>query len=65
VLPKQHHDALRAEQRRFGADGIFVAHTGSVLGYLFVEPLDWARMGELAAFFRGLGHQCRFVTTGL
>lgn len=65
VLPKEHLGALQAEQRRFRADGIVVAHTGSLIGYLFVEPLDWVRMGELAAFFRSLGHQCRFVTTGL
>lgn len=64
VLPKRSFDAMLAQRARFGADGIVVAHTGSVIGYLFREAPDPARMGELSAFFLDLGHQCRFVRAG-
>lgn len=64
VIAKRHLDALIERRGEFAADGIVVAHTGSLLGYLFVERPDAARMGELSAFFRGLGHQCRFAETG-
>lgn len=64
VIAKRHLDAMLERQRDFGADGIVVAHTGSLLGYLFVARPGPARMGELSSFFRGLGHQCRFAQTG-
>ncbi|MBL8297844.1 MAG: hypothetical protein JNN30_05780 [Rhodanobacteraceae bacterium] len=64
VVPKQHLDTLLSQQRRFAADGIVVAHTGSLIGYLFVTRPDPVHMGELSAFFRSLGHQCRFAQTG-
>ena len=64
VLPKRNFDAMLAQRARFGADGIVVAHTGSVIGYLYRDAPDPARMGELSAFFLDLGHQCRFVRAG-
>lgn len=64
VLPKRSFDAMLARRARFGADGIVVAHTGSMIGYLFRDAPDVARMGELSAFFLDLGHQCRFVRAG-
>lgn len=64
VLPKRAFDAMLAQRTRFGADGIVVAHTGSLIGYLFCEAPDATRMGELSAFFFDLGHQCRFVRAG-
>jgi uncharacterized protein involved in propanediol utilization len=64
VLPKRSFDAMLAQRARFGADGIVTAHTGSVIGYLYREAPDPARMGELSAFFLDLGHQCRFVRAG-
>ncbi|MEH6421382.1 GHMP family kinase ATP-binding protein [Pseudomonas sp. CGJS7] len=65
VTPKRHFETLRRRQHELGADGIVVAHTGSLLGYLFVARPDAVRMGELSSFFRGLGSQCRFAETGL
>lgn len=65
VTPKVHFDALLRRREELGADGIVVAHTGSLLGYLFVTRPDAARMAELSSFFRALGRQCRFVETGL
>jgi uncharacterized protein involved in propanediol utilization len=65
VTPKAHFDALAQRRRELGADGIVVAHTGSLLGYLFASRPDSSRMSELSSFFRGLGRQCRFAETGL
>ncbi len=64
VLPKRHLDAMLARFEHFGAAGIVVAHTGSLIGYLFLTPPDTAAMGELSAFFRALGRQCRFAQSG-
>lgn len=64
VIRKRHFNTLMAERERFGADGVVVAHTGSLIGYLFLQAPGIERMGALSAFFLGLGHQCRFVETG-
>lgn len=64
VLPKRHYAAIAAQRAAFGAAGLVVAHTGSLVGYLFLAPPDAAALGALSAFFRGLGHQCRFAQTG-
>jgi L-threonine kinase len=64
VLPKASYDAVLANRRYFGADGIFVAHTGRVIGYLFAARLARSRMDELSAFFRDLGFQCSFAWGG-
>jgi uncharacterized protein involved in propanediol utilization len=63
VMPKRHFDAILSYQMHFKADGIVVAHTGSLLGYLFIEKLNCVAMGELSAFFFSLGYQCRFART--
>lgn len=64
VIPKRNLGTLLSHQRRYQADGIVVAHTGSLLGYLFIQKPDSTQMGKLSAFFRGLGYSCRFVQTG-
>ncbi|WP_229688489.1 GHMP family kinase ATP-binding protein [Micromonospora yangpuensis] len=64
VLPKATYDVVLANRERLGADGIFVAHTGAVIGYLFARRLARQRMDEVSAFFRGLGHQCSFAWGG-
>ncbi|MEV8633935.1 hypothetical protein AB0395_19975 [Streptosporangium sp. NPDC051023] len=64
VLPKVTHDAVAANRRYFGADGVFVAHTGGVIGYLFADRLARKRMDELSAFFGELGYQCSFAWGG-
>ncbi|HEY0698000.1 MAG TPA: hypothetical protein VGD43_09335, partial [Micromonospora sp.] len=64
VLPKETFDPVTAHRREFGADGVFVAHTGSVIGYLFAHRLARRQMDELSAFFRELGHQCSFAWSG-
>lgn len=64
VIAKRAFDTLLERRRALGADGIVVAHTGSLIGYLYARRPSTARMGALSSFFRGLGHQCRFVETG-
>lgn len=64
VTPKAHLELLLRHRRELGADGVVVAHTGSLIGYLFAQRPDRARLGEVSAFFAGLGRSCRFVETG-
>jgi uncharacterized protein involved in propanediol utilization len=64
VAPKRTLDMLLSRQSHYKADGIVVAHTGSLLGYLYVRRPSAREIGELSSFFRGLGYQCRFVETG-
>lgn len=64
AIPKRNLDALLANQERYQADGIIAAHTGSLLGYLYIRKPGPVQMGELSSFFHSLGYQCRFVQTG-
>ncbi|MFI6376184.1 hypothetical protein [Streptomyces sp. NPDC050546] len=64
VLPKTTFDRVLGHRERFGADGVFVAHTGCLTGYLFVRRPDSRVRSELSAFFRSLGHQCTFAQGG-
>jgi uncharacterized protein involved in propanediol utilization len=64
VLPKTTFDSMLGHQERFGADGIFVAHTGCLIGYLFPGRLDADQKSDLSAFFHSLGHQCSFAQGG-
>ncbi|MFJ6661762.1 hypothetical protein ACIQNG_36240 [Streptomyces sp. NPDC091377] len=64
VLPKATFEEISARRERFGADGIFVAHTGSLIGYLFTRRPGADTTSELSAFFHSLGHQCSFVQGG-
>ncbi|MGW0861995.1 GHMP family kinase ATP-binding protein [Streptomyces sp. NPDC002611] len=64
VLPKATFDRVLAHRERFGADGVFVAHTGCLTGYLFARRPGSRLRSELSAFFRSLGHQCSFAQGG-
>ncbi|CAL9336729.1 hypothetical protein SUDANB176_00180 [Streptomyces sp. enrichment culture] len=64
VLPKATFASVLAHRERFGADGVFVAHTGCLIGYLFPGRPDADLKSELSAFFRSLGHQCSFARGG-
>ncbi|MDQ8704967.1 hypothetical protein RCO28_21085 [Streptomyces sp. LHD-70] len=64
VLPKQTFAEVLAHREEFGADGVFVAHTGSLVGYLFTRRPAPGLKGELSAFFHSLGHQCSFARGG-
>ncbi|GAA4945035.1 hypothetical protein GCM10023238_08980 [Streptomyces heliomycini] len=64
VLPKATFGSLHAHRERFGADGVFVAHTGCLAGYLFASRPRAEVKSELSAFFHSLGHQCTFARGG-
>ncbi|GGT22799.1 MULTISPECIES: hypothetical protein [Streptomyces] len=64
ALPKRSFDAVLAHREEFGADGLFVAHTGSLIGYLFTRRIGFPAREELSAFFRSLGHRCAFTQGG-
>ncbi|MFD4997026.1 GHMP family kinase ATP-binding protein [Streptomyces buecherae] len=64
VLPKRTFARVLAHREHFGADGIFVAHTGSLIGYLFAHRPPAEAKSELSAFFHSLGHQCSFAQGG-
>lgn len=63
-LPKRRFVALRSAMRALAADGIFVAHTGSVAGYLYVRPPAAELRAQISAFFAGLGDRVRFDQVG-
>lgn len=63
-LPKRHFVALRSAMKALGADGLFVAHTGSVIGYLYASPPPAEQRAEIEAFFAVLGEQVRFASVG-
>ncbi|GGT15977.1 GHMP family kinase ATP-binding protein [Streptomyces purpureus] len=64
ALPKRSFDAVLAHREEFDADGVFVAHTGSLIGYLFTGRPAPSAKDELSAFFHSLGHQCSFAQGG-
>ena len=64
AVPKRTLEAMLAHQAEFGADGVTVAHTGSLIGYLFRDRPDVRQVGELSAFFLELGYQCQRVQSG-
>ncbi|WP_344531380.1 hypothetical protein [Streptomyces albiaxialis] len=64
VLPKAVFEAVLDARHEFAADGVFVAHTGRLAGYLFADRPGPRLKGELSAFFRTLGHQCSFAQGG-
>ena len=64
VLPQPSFDDVHKNLEPFHADGMFVAHTGRVIGYLFRERPGRAHLDELSAFFREGGLQCSFAKGG-
>lgn len=64
VLPKATFEPVLAHRAEFGADGVFVAHTGCLVGYLFTHRPSPALKGEVSEFFHSLGHQCSFAQGG-
>ena len=64
ILPKRTLETLLSCQELYKADGVVVAHTGSLVGYVYIQRPTPREIGELSSFFRGLGYQCRFVETG-
>jgi len=64
VVPKTRFTEVLEHRKHFTADGVVVAHTGTVLGYLFADAPSHSLMNGLSAFFRDLGLQCSFARCG-
>ncbi len=64
AIPKRTFGALRDHRAELRADGLFVAHTGTVIGYLFRRRPDQQMHAQLSEFFLGLGYQCQFSHVG-
>ncbi|WP_162237225.1 GHMP family kinase ATP-binding protein [Sphingomonas sp. Leaf242] len=60
AVPKRTLQPMVDHQDIFGADGIVVAHTGSLIGYLFKDRPSASRLGALSAFFLSMGYQCQY-----
>ena len=64
VLPKRNLDSFLNYKEHFKADGVFVAHTGTLIGYLYARnPLE-TMVADVAAFARSLGHQIQYTQAG-
>jgi uncharacterized protein involved in propanediol utilization len=61
AIPKRSLGAMLDNRERFGADGVVVAHTGSLIGYLYADRPGSVRIGQLSAFFLSLGCQCQYA----
>ncbi|WP_168204098.1 hypothetical protein [Aliikangiella coralliicola] len=61
IFPKQYFSSLVNEMKSFNADGIIVAHTGSVIGYLFCERPGIQLLEEVSMFFKSLQGNCQFT----
>lgn len=60
IVPKANYFSMVKNQNNFCADGIFVAHTGSIIGYLFTSKPSPKTMGELVKYFISMGYICKF-----
>jgi len=58
AVPKRNMYAVLKNKERLGADGIVVAHTGSLIGYLFTKKPTPKYADTLSVFFKQLGCQC-------
>ncbi|MER5761732.1 hypothetical protein [Streptomyces sp. NPDC002082] len=64
VVPKATFDQVHRHRSSFKADGVLVAHTGTVIGYLFRDRPDQRAHADLSEFFQRMGRQCQFSRVG-
>jgi len=64
VFPKKNFQKLKENKERFGSDGMVVAHTGSMLGFLFIKKPSIMLMTDLSNFFFEIGCACKFIKAG-
>lgn len=61
VMPKKHYAHVQEAAEIFDADGIVVAHTGTILGLLFSERPDSAKAQSISVYFKCFGAHADFV----
>ena len=64
VLPKKHFFNIFQAQKRFKADGVITAHTGSVVGLLYCHQPSITILEEVAQFYKELGGYCQYTEIG-
>ncbi|MET1255644.1 hypothetical protein [Aliikangiella maris] len=64
ILPKKHFYTIHQKMADFYADGIITAHTGSAIGYLFVEKPQIESIESITVFFKKLGGKCQLAEIG-
>ncbi|WP_156393164.1 GHMP family kinase ATP-binding protein [Burkholderia sp. Leaf177] len=64
VFPKKNFEKFINNKERFGSDGMIVAHTGSMLGFLFIKKPSIMLMADLSNFFFEIGYACKFIKAG-
>lgn len=61
IMPKKHYAQMQDAAQIFDADGIVVAHTGTILGLLFCERPDISKAKAMASYFKSFGAHADFV----
>jgi len=61
ILPKRNFYSIYKAQSRFSADGVIVAHTGSVVGLLYCQNPGVHIFEQVAQFYKELGGYCQFT----
>mgnify|MGYP000722088474 CR=1 FL=1 len=64
ILPKQHFSHIYLAQKKFQADGVITAHTGSVVGLLYCRQPDITTLENVARFYKELGGYCQYTEMG-
>lgn len=64
VLPKNSFHSLLDNTERFNADGILIAHTGTVIGYLYCEKPSIHLIESVSLMFKSLGGTCELTEIG-
>lgn len=57
IFPKEGFESFRKHMKKTLADGLVVAHTGSLLGYLYASPPDKDTVSFTSDFIKGHGLQ--------
>ncbi len=55
AMPKNSFNHMYKNYNQIGADGLIVAHTGSLVGFLFKENIGFEKLNNARKLFRSLG----------
>ncbi len=64
VQPKKTYDSIVSNQEKYYSDCIFVAHTCSIIGYLFKHKVNQQKLEELTSFYKQLGYKLFYNRVG-
>ncbi|WP_448567130.1 GHMP family kinase ATP-binding protein [Thalassotalea ganghwensis] len=64
ILPKLHFEQIMQAQKKFDADGVITAHTGSVIGLLYAQKPNIKILENVAQFYKELGGFCQYTEIG-